>query len=72
MVALVLGGMPLSGGPRSRISAALIGSLIITVLNNGLTVMGMDVGSVQSIRSIIFLVVVYVTSMTYRTRYLPR
>ena len=72
LVALVLGGMPLSGGPRSRISAALIGSLIITVLNNGLTVMGMDVGSVQSIRSIIFLVVVYVTSMTYRTRYLPR
>lgn len=72
LVALVLGGMPLSGGPKSRISAALVGSLIITVLNNGLTVMGLDSGVIQIIRGGIFLIVVYVTSITYRTRLLPR
>ena len=72
MVALVLGGMPLSGGPRSRISAALIGSLIITVLNNGLTVLGLSIDIIQLIRGVIFLVVVFITSMTYRTKLLPR
>lgn len=72
MVALVLGGMPLSGGPRSRISAALVGSLIITVLNNGLTVLGLSIDVIQLIRGVIFLVVVYITSSTYRTKLLPR
>ncbi|MDD3409257.1 MAG: hypothetical protein PHY12_00455 [Eubacteriales bacterium] len=72
MVALVLGGMPLSGGPRSRISAALVGSLIITVLNNGLTVLGLSLDVIQLIRGAIFLVVVFITSMTYRTKLLPR
>lgn len=72
MVALVLGGMPLSGGPRSRISAALVGSLIITVLNNGLTVLGLSLDVIQLIRGVIFLIVVYITSTTYRTKLLPR
>lgn len=72
MVALVLGGMPLSGGPRSRISAAIVGAATVTVLNNGLTVMGVSNDIIQIIRGIIFLVVVYITSATYRTRLLPR
>jgi len=40
IVALVLGGMPLSGGPRSKISAGVIGAATITVLNSGLVIMG--------------------------------
>ena len=72
MVALVLGGMPLTGGPRSRISAGLIGSATITVLNMGLTMMGLDTAIVQIFRAIVFLAVVYVASMTYRTKLLPR
>lgn len=72
MVALVLGGMPLTGGPRSRISAGLIGSITITVLNMGLTMMGLDTEIVQIFRAIVFLAVVYVASMTYRTKLLPR
>ena len=43
MVALVLGGMPLSGGPRSKISAGIIGAATITILNSGLTILGLDV-----------------------------
>jgi ribose transport system permease protein len=72
LVALVLGGMPLSGGPRSRISAGLVGAVTITVLNSGLTIMGLDLATIQISRAVIFLAVVYVASMTYRTKLLPR
>jgi ribose transport system permease protein len=72
MVALVLGGMPLSGGPRSRISAALIGATTITVLNSGLIIMGAGTGVIQIFRGAIFLAVVLVASLNYRTQLLPR
>lgn len=72
MVALVLGGMPLTGGPRSRISAGLIGSATITILNMGLTMMNLSTAIIQIFRAIVFLAVVYVASMTYRTKLLPR
>lgn len=72
MVAIVLGGMPLSGGPRSKISAGLIGAITISVLNNGLVIMGLNTGAIQIVRGIIFLSVVYITSMAYRTKLLPR
>jgi len=72
MVALVLGGMPLMGGPRSRISAGLVGAVTITVLNSGLTIMGLDLAIIQISRAVVFLAVVYVASMTYRTKLLPR
>ncbi len=72
MVALVLGGMPLTGGPRSRISAGLIGACTITVLNMGLTMMNLSTAVVQICRAIVFLAMVYVASMTYRTKLLPR
>ena len=72
MVALVLGGMPLTGGPRSRISAGLIGAATITILNTGLTILGLSTAVIQIFRAIVFLGVVYVASMTYRTKLLPR
>lgn len=72
MVAIVLGGMPLSGGAKSKISAALIGAAIITVLNNGLMVIGVDSGSIQLVRGILFLIVVFITGFSYRSSLLPR
>ncbi len=72
MVALVLGGMPLTGGPRSRISAGLIGAATITVLNMGLTMMNLSTAVIQICRAVVFLAMVYVASMTYRTKLLPR
>lgn len=72
MVALVLGGMPLTGGPRSRISAGIIGAATITVLNAGLTMLGLSIEIIQICRAVIYLAVVYVASMTYRTNLLPR
>ena len=72
MTALVLGGMPLVGGPRSKISAGLVGAATITVLNAGLTMIGLDLATIQTVRAIIFLAVVYVASVSYRTKLLPR
>ena len=72
LVAIVLGGMPLSGGPRSKIGAALIGSATITILNNGLSIMNVSNDDIQIVRGLIFLAVVFLTSMSYRTKYLPR
>ncbi|MCM8710329.1 hypothetical protein M2651_04725 [Clostridium sp. SYSU_GA19001] len=72
MVALVLGGMPLSGGPRSKISAAIVGACTISILNNGLTMMGLTIGTIQIVRGVIFLAVVLMTSLSYRTKLLPR
>lgn len=72
MIALVLGGMPISGGPKSKISAGLVGTLIITVLNSGLTIMGLSSGIIQILRGIVFIVVVLVASFSYRNKLLPR
>lgn len=72
IVALVLGGMPLSGGPRSKISAGLIGAATITILNSGLTIMGLTTGQIQICRGIVFIVVVFVSSFSYRGKLLPR
>lgn len=72
MVALVLGGMPLSGGPRSKISAGLVGAVTITVLNSGLAILGLTTGQIQICRGIVFIVVVFVSSFSYRSKLLPR
>ncbi|WP_310604851.1 ABC transporter permease [Anaerosporobacter sp.] len=72
LLAIVLGGMPLTGGSRSKISAALIGAATITILNNGLSICNVSNDMIQIVRGIIFIVVVFITSMTYRTKLLPR
>ena len=72
MVALVLGGMPLSGGPRSKISAGLIGAVTITVLNSGLAILGLTTGQIQITRGVVFIIVVLVSSLSYRGKLLPR
>lgn len=72
VVAIVLGGMPFTGGPKSKISAGIIGAATITVINNGLNVVGLSTGSIQMVRSIIFLIVAFITSMSYRGKLLPR
>ncbi|MDE6441323.1 MAG: inner-membrane translocator [Clostridia bacterium] len=75
-IAIVFGGMPISGGPRSRIYAAIIGSFTITFLNQVLFFMLLGVagadGISQIVRAIFFLAMVYLASINYRTKNLPR
>ncbi len=74
-VAIVFGGMPISGGARSRIHAALLGGFSYILLNNILELMlegNSAYGITQMVSAIFFLAVVYVTSMNYRSDILPR
>lgn len=61
MVALILGGMPLSGGMRSRVSCAVVGSFTLGLLTIGLPMIGVKPNQVFIIKAIIFLIVVLIT-----------
>ena len=74
-VAIVFGGMPISGGARSKIYAALVGGFSYILLNNILKILidtNSGYGITQVISAVFFLIVVFVTSMNYRTKMLPR
>lgn len=75
MVAIVFGGMPISGGPHSKIYAAVIGSFSYITMNNILNLLidsSSGYGITQIVSAVFFLAVVYVASANYRTQLLPR
>ena len=75
LVAIVFGGMPISGGPRSRIYSALVGGFSYILLNNILKLLidsNVGYGVSQIVSAVFFLAVVYVTSLNYRSQMLPR
>ncbi len=61
LIALVLGGLSLSGGYRSSIRCAVIGSLTIVILENGLTIMGLNSSYMGIVKGIVFLIMVLFT-----------
>lgn len=61
MIALILGGMLLSGGSKSRMSAAIVGSITYVILTNGLSQLGISDAYVLVIKSIIFIVMIATT-----------
>lgn len=58
MLAIVLGGMSCFGGARSNTYSAIVGALMVTVLNNGLLMLGVSSTFLQAIRGIMFIVLV--------------
>lgn len=75
IVAIVFGGMPISGGPRSKIYAALVGGFSYIILNNILKLVidgNIGYGISQVVSAVFFLAVVYVTSVQDRSGKLPR
>lgn len=75
-IAIVFGGMPISGGARSKIYAAIVGGFSYIILNNILNLLLSSVdgryGYVQIISAVLFLAIVYVASINYRVKNLPR
>jgi ribose transport system permease protein len=76
-IAIVFGGMPISGGSRSKIYAAIVGGFSYMILKNILFILFSSVGQardgyVQIISAVLFLVVVYAASVNYRSKNLPR
>jgi ribose transport system permease protein len=61
MIAVVLGGFPLFGGGKARYQGPLIGALMVTILTNGLSMMGYASALGYAIKGILFLVVVGIT-----------
>ncbi len=61
LISLVLGGFPISGGAKVRFYNIIIGTLIFSVLNNGLVMLGLDTAAQQLIKGIIFVMVVAAT-----------
>ncbi len=72
MVALILGGMPLSGGMKSKLSSALLGPFTYTLLTNGLTLSGVSVSQVPFIKAVIFAILVIITCSKRENKVLPR
>ena len=60
LIALVLGGMPISGGSKVKFENIIVGSLRYIVLNNGLTMMGLTTQAMQLIQGVVFLIFVAV------------
>lgn len=61
LTALVVGGMPLTGGSNAKIQSAIIGALIIAVLNNGFALLGVRAEIQATIKGLIFLTAVTLT-----------
>lgn len=71
MICLILGGMPLSGGMKSKVSSALIGTFTYVLLTNDLTTMGVDLNMINFVKAIIFIAIIMVTCRK-RDNVLPR
>lgn len=61
MICLILGGMPLSGGMKSKVSSALVGTFTYVLLTNDLTTMGVDLNMINFVKAVIFIAIILVT-----------
>lgn len=65
IAATVLGGTPLTGG-QGNLAGAIIGALIITVLQNGLTMLGLTSEKISAIVGVVVMLGVIVAQSVYR------
>lgn len=61
IIAIVFGGMSISGGATSKIIAAILGTLIVAVLNNGMILAGFGGDAQQLVKGLLFLAIVSVS-----------
>lgn len=61
ITALVLGGVPLSGGSRVKMTGALIGSFSVILLRNGLIILGVNERVIEGIQGLVLLLLVFLT-----------
>ncbi len=75
IVAIVFGGMPISGGPKSKIYSAIVGGFSYVILDNILKILiqgNSGYGLSQIVSAVFFLFVVFLASISYKTNMLPR
>ena len=61
MTAVVLGGLPMSGGARANVRCAVIGALTIAFLENGLVLIGASSAVAQGFQGAVFLATVAIS-----------
>lgn len=72
IIAIVFGGMPVSGGARSKIYAAVIGAFSMTLLSQLMVMFNLNSGIGQMVKAAIFILVVYLATSDQRGKMLPR
>ena len=72
IIAIVFGGMPVSGGPRSRILSAVVGAFSMGFLSQIMTMLNLGSGYGQIIKAAIFLLVVFIALGSQRGKLLTR
>ncbi len=61
LIALALGGFPMSGGASAKIRSMLVGALTITFLTNGLIIAGLAMEYVNIVKGLLFITVIAVS-----------
>ncbi len=61
MIAMVLGGFPMSGGSYAKFRQFILGGITMTILSSGLIMCGLDVSLVAGVKGLIMLLVVGLT-----------
>lgn len=61
LLALSLGGISITGGSATKMRAAVIGTLIFFILNNGLTLWGLNADYVDIVKAVFFLLTVTIS-----------
>lgn len=72
IISIVFGGMPVSGGARSKIYSALVGALSMTLLSQIMLMLNLNSGIGQMVKATIFILVVYVSMLNGKKNILPR
>ena len=72
IISIVFGGMPVSGGSRSKIYSAVVGALSMTLLSQIMLMLNLNSGISQMVKAIIFILVVYISMSDNRKNILPR
>lgn len=72
IISIVFGGMPVSGGARSKIYAAIVGALSMTFLSQIMLMLNLNSGIGQMVKATIFILVVYVSMLNQKKSILPR
>lgn len=58
MLAVVLGGFPMSGGEKASVGSAIVGALTAILLTNGLTIWGLDPNLVNGVKGLLFVAII--------------
>jgi ribose transport system permease protein len=71
MIMLLMGGMPLSGGMKCKLSNAIIGTITYVLISLGLGLCRVSAEYIFLVKSVIFVVIVFLTCRT-NGKLLPR